>query len=545
MKLTVNQITLVFCLLTWGMVNAVEVSFVGNQPNNAGAIKALTSSWSRPGAPLDSVRSLLNEAGYLDAHVEMDAGKIVVTAGNPIHVNRIKINGDSVFAVSLNGRATASALFEMSERVLNIYRDGGHYFVSLEPTAIRRNDSGVSLDMSLTVGPGVRAGSNEFMGLTRTDSHSLSRFFSVKGGELLTEDLIKKSEREAKAIPFVSFQPPIKVLPKQGYTSAILGYQFRERQPLHFEGGAGYTSGDDSRLIWSLDLALVNLFGGGRTAQIQSSRPEKGRTILDISYSQPLFLVGVGEFKGGLSTRDYRDQFYEFEANAGYSFTPGSSYRTGIGFGWRSVEPALGLPSFSAYNTLFSVSRENLDDELNPKTGSIIEGSISYTYRRYSDDSSVVRPARLIFSETRNKVSISWFAPLAGRLISHLGLNYNGLETDEQLPPLSELIYIGGQGSLRGFRTERFAALRAAYGTVEPRLRFESGYLFLFYDGAWMSNHISDLSGEIIIAEDYRFGYGAGLALIQGNRAIEASVGWNREVNFGEPRLLLRFTSGI
>ena len=128
--------------------------------------------------------------------------------------------------------------------------------------------------------------------------------------------------------------------------------------------------------------------------------------------------------------------------------------------------------------------------------------------------------------------------------MAFFGFNYRGLETGETEPPLSELYLIGGPGTLRGFRNDRFVAQRTAFASVEPRLRFRTAYLFLFYDGAYLNRRTVADSGTVT-NEDYRYGYGLGLAVADANRSVKLSLGWNEETGFDQPRLSIELQSDL
>ena len=129
--------------------------------------------------------------------------------------------------------------------------------------------------------------------------------------------------------------------------------------------------------------------------------------------------------------------------------------------------------------------------------------------------------------------------------MGHAAFGYVGLETNESLPPPAELYYIGGPGTIRGYRNEQFAAIRSAYATLEPRLRFDSGYLFVFYEGAYINNRVAAGDGGTRADEFYRSSYGVGGAVIDGSRSVRISLGWNPEASFDQPRLSLEFSSEI
>jgi len=472
-------------------------------------------------------------------------GATEIAAASLSRIDSVYLTGDSSDVFIFNKVFDQSNIQKLTDNILKQYYDRGYYWASLKINSVRRRDDRVLLELRITKGPLVRLGDAVFTGLTRTDHDLVARYIPVQPGDTLTDRILRKAETAASGIQFVTFYPPPSIRPIEGYTSADLEFQFSEKRQVTFEGGGGYLPDNSTGLVWHLDLHFNNLFGQGRQATVFSERRERDRNVLRFGYGQPLFVAGVGWLGLEVGTRDYRQQFYEFSLSGSYATQLSSIMVTGLSLGWKSVEPSGKMPSYSRFACRFFIERVALDDRLNPANGLDMTWSVSYSYRRYTGDSSTITPERNSFNETRASVSIKWYKRIAGGLIGHLGLNYVGLETEESLPPISELIFIGGPGSIRGFRNEQFAVLRTAYGSMEPRLRFSNGYLFTFYDAAYLNNRVARSDGTVRTEELYRYSYGLGIALHDSRRAIKLSLGWNPELQFDQPRLSIEFSSDI
>ena len=245
-----------------------------------------------------------------------------------------------------------------------------------------------------------------------------------------------------------------------------------------------------------------------------------------------------------MSTRDYRDDFYEFAIQSHYNieFTP--TFRVGVVAGWRNVEPNNDLSPYNAFSAGLELEAANHRNEHQlPYFG--LSWSVNYSFRRYKEDTLTVTPHAAALNETRTTLKLSSTLPISGALAGHLGATYMGYETPETLPPISELYLLGGPGTIRGFRNDRFLAQRAAIAVVEPRLRFTDGYLYLFADGAYINVPEVDASGLVRTNESFHAGYGVGFNIRNAARAVDISLGWNREVTFDQPRLSVQFISDI
>lgn len=540
-----GKIIVAVFLFTCGEADGAVVRFADRRPVNADVIERMLDRPEIDSTLIDSALTILRDEGYLDATTVIANGETVVNIGHRYRLTELRITGDSTAEMETDYLFRRTRIQEVIADLLTPLRNDGYYFATLKPVRVSRIDSSVSLNLKLTRGPQVVIGRHIFSGLTRSDDAVVARYLSVDSGQLLTEQNIDRLNKDASLIPFVVASAPVAIRPREGYNSADLEFQFSEKRPFRFEGGIGYIADEDRRLVWSLNLDFTNLFGGGRTVRLQSERREKRRTILDIRYGQPIFWLGIGHLDLGVSTRDYRDRFYEFGTEAGYRVRLGPRLSTGLTINWKSVEPSDNQASYSRFGTSFKISRNSLDDLINPKRGLSMVWSIGFSYRRYRDDSLRTRPESIVLNETRNTITLDSYHPVSHQIVLHLGLNYSGLETEESLPPLSELVLVGGPGSLRGFRNEQFPVIRAAIGTIEPRLRVDRGYLFTFYDAAWLNNRRVDASGKVITDDSFEAGFGFGLALTQHDRFLKLSLAWNRDSDFDQPRLAIKIASDI
>jgi len=535
-------LTVLTQVLAIGALYGAEIVFEGKPPVNKAAIERRVR---RENIPADSLRMMLVDAGYLDAAIRADGERLIVRANEQLKLERILWLNDSTVQSNPDLPFTQESLEGLINLRLTTERDAGFYYSTANIRDVSRVENGVGVEIFLNSGPRLVTNNNVYGGLTRTDPNLLDRYLAVDSGEVIVEKELRRAERRAADIPFILFEPPINVRPLPGYTRADLEYKFKEKKQVLLSGGAGYLPGESSSFVWNLDLAFQNLFGGGRRARLLSERREDSRQILDILYRQPLFLFGVGDVGFGAATRDYRDQFYEFSLSTDYRTRFSDSFSAGLKLGWRSVEPSGEGASYNAFSSDITIENNTIDYPENPSAGTSLTWTIGFAYRRYSDDSLSNSAGRAGFNETRTAVKAQWYQRLKANLIGHVRAEFLGLQTAEALPPVSELFLIGGPPAIRGFRNEQFAAIRTAYGTLEPRIRFNTGYLFFFYDGAYLNNRVSNIGGDIITEELYRYSYGLGAAVVDRGRSVKLSLGWNPDLPFDQPRLSLEFSSEI
>ena len=535
-------LTLSLLLTFTSAVAGAEVVYEGKSPStkiNLNSVMTGTSSLS------DSILTLLQNEGYLDATVRSRNDSLIIRAGNQYSFDTLCIMGDTAMTLLPGVPFRAKQASEYFANALSIFRESGYLYPELTVQSVRKHEHGVAVEARANLGPLMRFQGLKLAGLKRTDPSLIRRYLTVDTLSPLTARKIDDLDRQARAIPFVTFLPPVKILPLPGFTGASAELDFIEPPQVSIEGGGGYLPGTASAVVWNLNLSFRNLFGSGRSISILSEKRDTRRQLLDISYSQPMFVIGKGLVSGRAATRDYRDEFYEFAVGAGYETSISSEFTAGLHLGGRTVEPSNDYRSYSSYSASFSIARSGVNDKLNPSSGLSGRWDIGFDFRSYSVDTSVSSAGQSSFNEVRNSISSDYYHPLAGGIVIRLGLGYRGLETAEEFPPLSELYFVGGPGTVRGYRNEQYSAVRTGFGTFEPRWRFGSGFLLLFYDGAYVNNRIKNADGSVGSQERYINGYGFGLAVVNTLRSINLSLGWNPDIPFDQPRLSIEISSSI
>jgi len=542
-------------LLIWlDAAQATSVAFDDAPPENSKLLERRLSALEQGGASrqveIDSLTSWLQADGYLDTEVYHDSLGIVVRTGERANLWQVASETGERVTLGEGVPFTRAGVDLAMNQLLQDQFDSGHYYARARLLEIVRDGQQVTIYVSIIPGPQVTVAERVYSGLERTQPSVISRYISLNSGDSLTESALQAATTDAASIPFVRFVAPVVVYPKPGYVQSDIEFTFRERRQFEILGVAGYIPDDATGLVWSLDLRLRNPFGGGREINLRSERREKERKELDLYYEQPVFLAGVGQLSLRFTTRDYRKVFYEFGGAANYTSRLRRFTTAGIGLGWKRVDPTADIPgqsSYSAYAVEFCASRNSVDIPFNPTKGLDLQMSLAYSYRRDAGESNNANEIghQKVYNETRSRLSIRAYHRLIGRLVGYLGLHYIGLETDDDLPPLAEMILVGGPGTLRGYRNQQFVAQRTVFGTLEPRVRFESGYLSFFYDAAYLNRPIERDAGIICTEELFRGGFGIGLALHDNSRRLLLSLGWNDQSSVDQPRLSIEFSSDL
>lgn len=483
------------------------------------------------------------DEGYLDAYATESGGEVSIIRGPRYRIGAVYVN-DSARSFGVGSVATADVIRRVIERTVARLQSEGYYFARAALTAVNKTASDVTLRITAAPGPKVQVGRLVIEGLTRSDQRQVRRYLALDTAMVVTDALVEDLARRADGVDYLTFLPPVQLQVRPGYTEADLLARFREKQQVRIAGGGGYAPDDDAGLVWHLDLALTNLFGGGRSVGVRSARPDRGRTMLNIDYSQPVFLLGMDRLALNVATRNFEDDFYEFGFAGEYRTYLTPEFNLSLRPGWRRVEPEGPTAGYSAYRIGLGAERSTLDQPLNPAAGYRLETAVDYVYRRYSEDTLTAGANRASYNETRTRLGVELYQRLVGQVVGAISVTYEGYESEQEQPSLAELILVGGPGSIRGYRNEQFAVRRTAYGTIEPRYRFTNGYAFVFYDAAYLNRTIAGPDGPTT-DERFEWGTGFGLSLTQDGRSLTVSFGWGKESALDEPRLSIDLRSGL
>jgi hemolysin activation/secretion protein len=129
-------------------------------------------------------------------------------------------------------------------------------------------------------------------------------------------------------------------------------------------------------------------------------------------------------------------------------------------------------------------------------------------------------------------------AGVTRHLQGHVEVNYKGLESPETFVPLSEQFYVGGAGTIRGYRENQFHGRRTAYARTELRVgssAVENGYVFV--DGGYILQEMRTTDGQVLNPEIFPVGYGFGLRTQSRIGNIDLSFGIGEKLSLQQTKV--------
>jgi outer membrane protein assembly factor BamA len=115
---------------------------------------------------------------------------------------------------------------------------------------------------------------------------------------------------------------------------------------------------------------------------------------------------------------------------------------------------------------------------------------------------------------------------------------YRGIESREDIIPLSEQFYLGGAATLRGYRENQFHGSRVALSRWEIRFgRASYENLYFFVDGGYVFRMKEDTSGTASRENLFRAGYGFGIRTMTKLGDVDLSFGVGEKLSLQQTKV--------
>ncbi len=493
------------------------------------------------------IQSAYIERGFLAATIRIETRSadstvvLVIDEGEPATYGSVGLRGmelvnegeaRDLIGVRTGDRYDSQRLRTGFRRLLEFYDERGYPFTRVWVDSLAFDGSRNQVDLSIYVVEGGRKTISrvEFEGLEHTRKDLAVKLSGLKAGEIYDGERMRDTYLrlttsgvfDEVSYPTVRMAPDgsgvetlIKVLEPKGQNSAsaALGYADRE--------------GSLDRVLSGLvRLDLANIGGSLRDIHVLWKNDGQGRQDTRLAYRDRFFLgrrVGLGAIleQVGLDTL-YTWQSLGLESTAPVGRLWGGLVGVRVGvYGDRNT-----FSQGDVSNTLRLRLNAGVDyTQGHADRGTFLEFVTGHTYGQKEIDLRAGGQSESVSqytfeSQVRSTVDIRNSAHAAIELV------YRGIETSEEFVPLSEQFYVGGAGTVRGYRENQFHGRRIAYMRSEIRAgmnRRENGYLFA--DAGYVLQEAQDASGTVSKHEELPVGFGFGLR-------TESKVG-NIDISFG------------
>ena len=468
-------------------------------------------------AGLNRVLEKYHESGFVFASIEPEVitippdqvqirlhiheGGRAITGEIAIEGNHLLSTGDLRRALGLReGNSFDQIAFERGiDRILNLYSERGYPKAEIEPIDFHLSEEHGTVDLHLQINEGnqVRIGAVKLTGLQKTKPEVVLRELPVQIGDVFDQRKIDQSFHRLVNLGYFYEVSPS--LLEEGKTPAeiIFNAKVTEARTGRFSGVIGYAPPTTEfegapQLTGVIEATETNLLGTGRGANFLW---KSGLLrALRIGYTEPWAFGKPIEIGVEYSQLRQRNQFTDAESHENATSVTASarfrrSFKSLLGFSYKRI----GLPAgaISRPTTALS-SHSQVIDVANPASQSGAKYGVMLGLTRDSRD-YFLNPTRgrldhvaFEFSTGDFKLRKLWvdlrgYFPTWRRQVIAIGL-HGAAAWGDNIPP-TELFYLGGANTLRGYDEDWFFGPRRVYANLEYRLLVgRTSQFFVFTD---------------------------------------------------------------
>jgi outer membrane protein insertion porin family len=503
-----NQVVVVFVVNENAKVQVKQVRFLGNahlgkdeltpymQTQEGGYLSFLTSggtykeeSFQRD---LQAVQAVYLEHGYVNAKVNKPSIQLTpdkkylyvtipVEEGDPYNIGKVDLSGELLDRQAELKELLQSHQGDLFQRsrvghdlvaVGDVYRDLGYAYVNVTPVT-NLDTKARTLDLTFDVQPGQKVTFEriEISGNTKTRDKVIRRELRIYEGELYGATRIKLSKQRVTALGYFE---TVEITTKKGSADdkIVATVEVKEKSTGTFQIGAGFSSYEN--FILTGQISQNNFFGWGQTISLQVQWSSI-RQLGQIQFVEPYFLDTKWTFAFDLYATDAFYSNFSRKARGG-SMTWGYEL-SGLAWLWPWAERLEDIRVFATYTNehvavtsavqdlllynrfrsgttsslRLSLQVDKRDNRLFPTAGYFVSVSGEYA-PPFLAPTSIFGQGVNLFS--RYTLDLRWYKPLMAGLVFRSRLNAGAIFSWDQAHPvpISELYYLGGINSVRGYR---------------------------------------------------------------------------------------------
>ena len=484
---------------------------------------------------------------------------VIVYEGKPTVIGKIIFNKgllDSLrvsnYLTQLEGEVLMRSNIEsVFSEVLDFYENNGFPFAALTIESIEfvKDSTGKdpSANIHLTIDEGMKNAIDkiEIAGNTKTKDYVIIRALQIQKGE-------EYSQRKIDAIPDklnrLRFFEPVEV-PAYYINSkkeGVLKITVKEKETNYFDGIAGYVPPANDKqkgfLTGFINIDIKNLFGTGRAAFFRWQQENQSSQELEIRYLEPWLFGYPFNIEAGLFQRKQDSTYVQRNVDGKLEYIATPEISASILISNQSTIPTVQSANFfTVFNSTSFSSGVNLkidtrDDFYAPTSGIYFNNTYRFTSKKING------PANFITPNTRTNVTFqqlefdfSIFRQIFTKQVAALGIHARELRGSDF--EVSDLYYLGGTNSLRGYLERQFLGNRIIWTNLEYRyLLTRRTYTFVFFDtGYYLRN--ADETKNVPEISAFKIGYGFGINLETGLGILGVSFALGKGDSFGQGKI--------
>lgn len=484
---------------------------------------------------------------------------IDISEGKPTLIHKINFGSavkDSLQIANIlsqiqNAPLTSSNIdFALSE-ILDYYENKGFPFSSirLESVEFREDPANENYlaNLILLIDEGIKSTIDkiEIEGNNKTKDFVIGRAIQVTLGEEFSQKKIDEIPYRLNRLRFFEpiEQPAFYFNSKQ---KGVLKISIKEKQTNFFDGIIGYVPSANEKesgyLTGFVNVNLRNLFGTGRAAFLRWQQEDRSSQELELRYLEPWLFDFPFNIEGRLFQRKQDSTYIQRDLEARLEYLATDEISASLLLITQSTIPSeLSLNKFSVFNSSsftsgFNFKIDTRDDFYSPAKGIYFNNTYKYTLKRINGPSALITPdIKTEITLQRLEFDFSIFQQLFHKQVAAFGVHARELRGDDI--DLSDLYFLGGTNSLRGYREKQFQGNRILWSNLEYRLLLSRrSFAFLFFDSGYFLRN-EDRQKNIPENSSFKIGYGFGLNIETGLGVLGVSFALAKGDSFGEGKI--------
>ena len=417
------------------------------------------------------------------------------------------------------------------DKILTLYEENGFPYCQISPSDFKISDKGrLSFSLQVEEGPRVKVKEIQVDGLKTTQKKVIMRELGKDVFGFFSQSRVNSKVARLKRLSYIKNVGETELLAGENPEDGILRIAIVERRNNTFSGILGYAPSTGNRkgnLFGSMDLIFDNMFGTGRRMEWSWSRKDPYSSRFNFLYREGWIFGLPPTLELKLSQLDYDSTYLELSFSAKLLFNSTKTVSWGVEGGWEKVAAGSAgksyLPDSRKYKIGVIFTLDLLDQPDNPRKGIFYQVETGYAQKRNYPTSLFV-PEKLKTSLANLSLDLNNYVPTLGKQTLLVGIHFKGLNSDENLIPLSDQFKLGGINSIRGYREEEFFGTRIAWTNWEYRFLLNSNSrFFLFSDYGYFQRYEpfsslqqeaqSENNGAIRKISGNKLGYGFGFRI--------------------------------
>ncbi len=506
-------------------------------------------------AGIYNILNAYKRLGYLFAKVSYQSVPIAldqiilninIIEGDFIGMGDINLTGDYVFPEERllklfsiqRSRIFDEVLFRNDiDRLIRFYSENGYPLVEISVEDLNIENNKINININIQTGPLAKIRDIEINGLRKTKRSVILREMKLKPGDIYDQRNIDESFRRLKNLGYFQDVSPISFsADEEGFVN--LKTEVIEGRTGMLNGLVGYNPSEEAqngnKLIGSLEMLETNLFGTGRKISIKA---RSGVTdVYEISYTEPWILNSPIDTRIQIRSIQRTDNILNYVFSEREFILDGTArvFRlTNVSTGviYKKMDSSVLINQKSSANLLNDRLSQNFsgDIEINNEITNGKKYGVIFTIQRdskdYYNNPSSGRLDRLSTEISRGDfrlfkiwLDMNQYFQIFDKQVLALGV-HGARVWGEKIPP-TELFYLGGATTLRGYKEDIFRGKGKILMNCEYRfLVGKDSNLFLFLDAGTVYNDKLD---------PIKIGYGLGIRLESASGMINMDYGLAR-----------------